>query len=83
MIAAATISLLLALLLSGFSQAGKSYTADRFDVRIDVQRDGSLIVSETVAFRFVGGPFTYAFRDLAFLELDEIDRLQAGMDEEA
>lgn len=83
MIAAATISLLLALLLSGFSQSGKSYTADRFDVRIDVQPDGALIVNETVVFRFVGGPFTYAFRDLAFMELDEIDRLQAGMDGEA
>jgi hypothetical protein len=79
-IAALAIGLVLALVLSGFAQAGKSYTADRFDVQVEVQPDGALIVTETVVFRFVGGPFTFAFRDLAFTELDGIDGLQAGVD---
>ena len=60
--------------------AGKDYSADRFDVELTVQPDGSLLVSETIVFRFVGGPFTYAFRDLAYTKIDEIDRLQASMD---
>jgi hypothetical protein len=60
--------------------AAKEYGAERFDVVLDVQPDGSLEVTETVRFRFEGGPFTYAFRDLAYSQLDEIDRLQASMD---
>ncbi len=61
-------------------QADKSYYAERYDVVLDVQSDGALVVAETIRFRFSGGPFTYAFRDLAYTELDEIDRLQASMD---
>lgn len=75
------IALLLACLLLPLpALAGKDYSADRFDVDLTVQPDGSLLVRETVVFRFAGGPFTYAFRDLAYTEIDEIDRLQAGMD---
>ena len=75
------IALLLACLLLPLpALAGKDYSADRFDVDLTVQSDGSLLVRETVVFRFAGGPFTYAFRDLAYTEIDQIDRLQAGMD---
>jgi len=58
----------------------KSYSANRFDVDLEIQPDGALVVTETIVFRFEGGPFTYVFRDLAFTEIDEIDRLQASMD---
>jgi hypothetical protein len=75
--------LLLAALTSSPSQAAKSYYAERYDVTIAVQPDGALIVTETVVFRFEGGPFTYVFRDLEFTNLDEIDRLQASMDGQA
>lgn len=67
-------------LLSACSDDGKRYSADRFDVDLAVQPDGSLIVTETVDFRFEGGPFSYVFRDLAFNEIDAIDRLQASLD---
>ena len=40
----------------------KDYTAERFDASIVVREGGSLIVTETVTFKFVGGPFTYVFR---------------------
>ncbi len=72
--------LLTTLLLPVTTGAAKTYRAERYDVDLTVQPDGSLIVTETVVFRFEGGPFTYVFRDLAYTELDEIDRLQAGMD---
>ena len=49
---------------AGTVHAQKSYSADRFDVNIVVQEDGSLLVTETVVFDFVGGPFTYVFREL-------------------
>ncbi|MFZ2360662.1 MAG: DUF2207 domain-containing protein [Anaerolineae bacterium] len=67
-------------ILSGCGDDGKRYSADRFDVDLTIQSDGSLIVSETVDFRFEGGPFSYVFRDLAFNEIDGIDRLQASLD---
>lgn len=70
----------LAGLLGACGGDGKSYSADRFDVDLAVQADGSLVVTETVDFRFEGGPFTFVFRDLAFSEIDGIDRLQATMD---
>jgi hypothetical protein len=69
-------------LLSACGDDGKSYSADRFAVDLAVQPDGSLIVTETVDFRFEGGPFSYVFRDLAFNEIDGIDRLQASLDGE-
>ena len=72
--------LLFGLLLPASAGAAKDYWAERFDVDLEIQPDGALVVTETVVFRFEGGPFTYVFRDLAFTEIDEIDRLQASMD---
>lgn len=62
--------------------SAQAYAAERFDVVIDVQPDGSLLVTETVAFRFKGGPFTYAFRELDLEQLDRLEILSAGMDGE-
>lgn len=61
----------------------KSYAADHYDVTITIQPNNTLIVTETIAFHFTGGPFTYTFRDLEYTNLDEIDRLQASMDGQA
>ncbi len=72
-------SVLAALMLTA-AMAEKAYSADRYDVIIAVQPDGSLIITENVEFRFEGGPFTYVNRQLEFNHLDEIDRLQAEMD---
>ena len=74
--------LLFGLLLPASAGAAKDYWAERFDVDLEIQPDGALVVTETIVFRFEGGPFTYVFRDLAFTEIDEIDRLQASMDGE-
>jgi len=67
-------------LLTACNGDGKSYSANRFDVDLAVQPDGSLIVAETVDFCFEGGPLSYVFCDLAFPEIDGIDRLQASLD---
>lgn len=74
--------LLLACLLipSASARAAQEYLAERFDVQINVQPDGTLLVSETVQFRFSGDPFTFVFRDLAYTELDAIDQIEPYMD---
>lgn len=58
----------------------KSYSADRFDVDIVVQSDGSLLVTETVIFRFVGEPFTFVFRELPTDQTDGVEVVEASVD---
>jgi hypothetical protein len=75
--------LLIALLFSIAAQDDKSYSADRFDVYIAAQYDRSLLVEESVTFRFVGGPFSFVFRELPLEHTDGITDIVAGMDGEA
>lgn len=77
-----TILMALAILLPSGAAAGKSYTADRFDVDIVIEPGGTLLVTETVVFQFSGGPYTYAFRQLSRNETDDIQILSAAMDGE-
>ncbi|MBK8901431.1 MAG: DUF2207 domain-containing protein [Anaerolineaceae bacterium] len=73
----------LVILLSGVPGAlaqEKSYSADRFDVDIVVQNDGSLLVTETVVFRFVGEPFTFVFREIPTDRTDGVEILEASVD---
>ena len=72
--------LFIALLLSIAAQDDKSYSADRFDVDVAAQTDRSLLVEETVAFRFVGGPFSFVFRELPTDHTDGIIDIVAGVD---
>src|SRR5687767_5302627 len=60
--------------------AAKSYRAERFDVQIDLQDNGSAIVTETVEFHFAGDPFTFAFREISAAETDGVTFLDASMD---
>ncbi|MBI3265054.1 MAG: DUF2207 domain-containing protein [Acidobacteria bacterium] len=60
--------------------AAKRYVADRFDVVIRMMPDGSLRISETVIFRFEGGPFTYVYRDLPASRTDGISIERITMD---
>ena len=72
--------LFVALLFSIAAQDDKSYSADRFDVDVVAQTDRSLLVEETVAFRFVGGPFSFVFRELPTDHTDGITDIVAGVD---
>ncbi len=72
--------LFVALLFSIAAQDDKSYSADRFDVDVAAQADRSLVVEETVAFRFVGGPFSFVFRELPTDLTDGITDIVAGVD---
>lgn len=60
--------------------AAKSYSADRFDVDVVVQDDGSLLVTERLTLRFVDGPFTYVYRHLPAEYTDGIDVISASVD---
>jgi uncharacterized membrane protein YgcG len=69
--------------LAGFTipaLAGKTYRAERFDVQLDLQPGGEMLVTETVVFRFEGGPFTYAFREVSAHNTDGLTFLEASMD---
>lgn len=70
----------IALLFSIAVQDDKNYSADRFDVDVIAQHDRSLLVEETVTFRFVGGPFSFVFRELPADHTDGITDIVAGMD---
>lgn len=59
----------------------KDYSADRFDAQITVQNDGTLLVNETVVFKFVGGPFTFVYRDIPTDKTDNIAIQSAYMDD--
>jgi hypothetical protein len=74
------VFLLLAVLALPAAAQDKSYSADRFDVDVAVQRGGTLNVTETVDFRFVGGPFSYVFREIPTDLTDGIVNIQAGAD---
>jgi hypothetical protein len=58
----------------------KSYSADRFDIDVVVQEDGSLLVTESVTFDFVGGPFSFVFRELPTDLTDGITGIEASVD---
>jgi len=78
------ISIVVCLLLAGVFPANvladKTYHAETFEVLVDIQPDGSLLVTETVTFRFDGGPFTYVFREIPRVELDDLHVLETAMD---
>lgn len=78
----AAVVVLVALLLGvpGALAQDKSYSADRFDVDIAVNQDGSLLVTETVVFRFVGEPFTFVFREIPTDHTDGVEILEASVD---
>ncbi len=61
----------------------KSYAAERFDVALAVQEDGSVLVTETVVYRFSGGPFTYAYRDIPTNYTDGVIVESVSMDGQA
>lgn len=71
----------LALLLTlTAAQEAKSYHATRFDVTVQVENGGSLLVTETVVFEFIGGPFTFVFREIPLDHTDGITDIVASID---
>lgn len=77
---ALSLVFLAALLFVLPASALKEYDAGRFDVQIDLQEDGSAVVTETVEFNFRGDPFTYAFREISAAQTDGLTFLDASMD---
>ena len=75
-----TLTPVVLILLSSVCAFGKYYEADRYDVKLHLDSRGGLTVTETVVFRFVAGPFSYVFREIAATETDGIENVQASMD---
>jgi hypothetical protein len=62
--------------------SAKSYVAERYDVRVLVNPDASIEVTETVRFAFRGGAFTFVSREIPARRLDRISDVTASMDGE-
>ncbi|PID85468.1 MAG: hypothetical protein CSB13_07815 [Chloroflexi bacterium] len=77
-----SITLLVVVCLTmGVAQAQeKSYSAERFDVDVVVEEGGSVLVTETIVFDFVGGPFSFVFRELPLDQTDGISIVEASVD---
>ncbi|HPH97618.1 MAG TPA: DUF2207 domain-containing protein [Anaerolineaceae bacterium] len=58
----------------------KSYYAESLNITIAIQTDGSALITEETTYVFSGGPFTYAYRDLALDKTDGIDQISASFD---
>src|SRR5215831_20038407 len=56
----------------------KDYRAERYDVALNLDLQGKLTVTETVEFRFLGGPFHFVFRDLDTRYTDGISEVRAS-----
>ena len=67
------------LLLLAAAADAKSYSADRFDARIQVLPGGDVHVIETVVFRF-DGSFSEVFRRIPRSRTDGVEVLRASMD---
>ena len=75
-------ALLLVAVLSACAPA-KSYRAERYDVDIAVQADGSAVVTETVTFAFRNGPFTYAYREIPLERTDGLEAVKVYEEDQA
>ena len=60
--------------------AAKAYRAEQFDVRIDVQPDGSIRVTETIRVAFGPDSFTYVYREVPARRTDGVTYVGASMD---
>ncbi|RPJ58854.1 MAG: DUF2207 domain-containing protein [Acidobacteria bacterium] len=58
----------------------KSYQASRYDVELAVEAGGDLHVTETIDYRFEGGPFTYVFLEVPLTESDGLHQFQGFLD---
>jgi len=58
----------------------RSYFAEGYNIDIVIQPENQLLITETLVFTFVGGPYTYAFRELGLTELDSLRVINATMD---
>jgi len=60
--------------------AAKPYRAERFDVRIEVEPGGAIVVTETIRFAFGPEAFTYVFRELPTRRTDGLTVIEASID---
>lgn len=60
--------------------SARAYYAERYDVVLQIQAGNRIQVEEMVTFRFEGGPYTYAFRQLTLDQLENVDVQSASLD---
>jgi len=73
------VCLLFLLPATGAAQ-DKSYRAESFNVAVQIEEDGSLLVREEIVFSFSGEPFTFVFRELLTEQTDGIEIVDVAID---
>lgn len=63
-----------------FPAAAKDYAAERFDAELVLDPGGTLEITETITFRFEGGPFRRVVRKLPVAPHDRILILEVSLD---
>lgn len=74
------VTVMLCLTIGATQAQEKSYSAEQFNVEMRVEEGGSVLVTETAVFNFVGGPFTFVFRELPTDHTDGLSVLEASVD---
>jgi hypothetical protein len=62
--------------LRGAAQTREPVVWTEFNVDLNVQRDGTVHVTETQVIRFNGGPYTTAFAEISLARVDDVDNVQ-------
>lgn len=75
------MALLPLLALASPAAAAKSFVWQRVDTSVQVRADGTLHVVEALTLRYTGGPFTFAYRDLAERRLDSLSNIAVSADD--
>ena len=60
------------------SAQSKSVVWNRFDVDITVNKDGTFLVVEKQEIHFIGGPFTFRYRDISTKNTEAITDIRVG-----
>lgn len=74
------VLLAIALALPEPALAAKDYRAVRYDVTLDIEPGGAMVVTETIRFAFGPDSFTYVTRELPSRRSDGVSVLAAWMD---
>lgn len=72
--------LILALALPGTVHASGDYRAQSYNVDIQIEPGNVLLITETIAFQFQGGPFSYVYREISRTGLDSLELISASID---
>ena len=77
-LAVAVASVIVGCLVFAVPASAKTLSWHRWDSNITINQDGTFTVRETYEIQFVGGPFTFGYRDIPINEFNSIDNVSVS-----